>query len=297
MEDRIERPDTERRGGVLIALAAILVITAAWWALALWPSSSTESSWLARTQAACFGSKPGGLPDAGGWVLLIGEPLGMLLMAGIVWGRSLKRDMEWLARRASARFAALAMVGLTIAGIIMAGRRVAELKAMPTAEAFVVNDARAMTGRPAPAFALVDQEGHRTTLDAYRGRRVALTFAYGHCATACPLIVHKLLSARGEARADIPIVVVTVDPWRDTPAELPAIARAWQLGPADRVLSGRVADVERVLGLYGTRYRRNEQTGEVDHSTTTFIIDGTGIIVRRLIGTAFRTEDLDAGPR
>jgi cytochrome oxidase Cu insertion factor (SCO1/SenC/PrrC family) len=297
VEDRIDAPSPERRGGVLIALAAILAITAAWWALALWPSGSTGSSWLARTQAACFGSEPGGLPDAGGWVLLIGEPLGMLLMAGVVWGRSLRRDFEWIARSAAPRFAVLMMAALTVAGIVAAGRRVAELKAMPVAEEFVVNDSRLLTGRPAPAFALVDQQGRRAPLDAYRGGPLLLTFAYGHCATACPLIVHKLLTARTEARIDIPIVVVTVDPWRDTPAQLPAIARAWQLGPTDRVLSGRVADVERVLALYGTRYRRNEQTREVDHSTTTFIIDERGLVVGRLIGTAFGPGDLGAGLR
>ena len=297
MEDRIASPSSERRGGVLIALAAILVITAAWWALALWPSGSTGSSWLARTQAACFGSEPGGLPDAGGWVLLIGEPLGMLLMAGVVWGRSLRRDLEWIGRNMAPRLAVLAMAVLTAAGIVAAGRRVAELKAMPTAERFVVNDSRMMTGQPAPDFRLVDQRGERVTLDAYRTRPLLLTFAYGHCATACPLIVHKLLAARAEARIDLPIVVITVDPWRDTPAQLPAIARAWQLGTADRVLSGRVADVERVLALYGTRYRRNEQTGEVDHSTTTFIIDERGLVVGRLIGTAFGAGDLGAGLR
>lgn len=293
MEDRLAAPSSERRGGVLIALAVILVVTAAWWALALWPSSSTESSWLARTQAACFGSAPGGLPDAGGWVLLIGEPLGMLLMAGILWGRSLRQDLQWIGRSTTGRVVAAVMVALTAAGIITAGRRVAELRAMPAAESFVVNDARMMTGRPAPDFALIDQHGDLATLDRYRGRRVLLTFAYGHCSTACPLIVHKLLSARRENSDDIPIVVVTVDPWRDTPEQLPAIARGWQLGPADRVLSGRVAAVERVLASYGTRYRRNEQTGEVDHSTTTFVIDERGTIVRRLIGTAFRPEDLD----
>jgi protein SCO1 len=219
------------------------------------------------------------------------------LMAGILWGRSLQRDLQWAARSVPARAAVGLMGALTIAGVFIAGRRVAELRAMPAAETFVVNDARMMTGRPAPDFALVDQRGRGVTLDEYRGRPVLLTFAYGHCATACPLIVHKLLSVRGEARADLPIVVVTVDPWRDTPAQLPAITRVWGLTGDDRVLSGAVADVERVLASYGTRYQRNEKTGDVDHSTTSFIIDKRGVIARRLIGTAFGPGDLYTDPR
>ena len=59
------------------ALLLVLVITAAWWALALWPTGAAEPESLLRTRAACFGSTARGLPDARDWVLLIGEPLGM----------------------------------------------------------------------------------------------------------------------------------------------------------------------------------------------------------------------------
>src|SRR5688500_19433216 len=84
----------ERPGLALTALAAILVITAAWWALALWPAAA-EPEWLARTRAACFGSERGGLPDAGGWVLLVGEPIGMLVAPLAIGRRSPRRAIAW----------------------------------------------------------------------------------------------------------------------------------------------------------------------------------------------------------
>jgi len=79
---------TARGALALGALATILAITAAWWALALWPLAGAPA-WLARTREVCFGAAPGGLPDAGGWILLIGEPVGLVTVLAVVWGGAL----------------------------------------------------------------------------------------------------------------------------------------------------------------------------------------------------------------
>ena len=83
-----------RPGLALLTLVAIIAITAAWWALALWPVGASEPEWLLRTRAACFGSAPGGLPDAGGWVLLIGEPLGMTAFFLALWRHAVADDLR-----------------------------------------------------------------------------------------------------------------------------------------------------------------------------------------------------------
>ena len=59
----------------LSLLAAVGGITAAWWALALWPLDAGAPTWLVRTRFVCFGSSENGLPHAGGWIALIGEPI------------------------------------------------------------------------------------------------------------------------------------------------------------------------------------------------------------------------------
>ena len=45
-----------------------------------------------------------------------------------------------------------------------------------------------------PPIGLVDQRGDTVTLELFRGRPVIVAFAYAHCATECPLIVHDLLA-------------------------------------------------------------------------------------------------------
>jgi hypothetical protein len=39
------------------------------------------------TRAVCFGAARDELPNAGGWVLLVGQPLGMLGILLTAWGR------------------------------------------------------------------------------------------------------------------------------------------------------------------------------------------------------------------
>jgi hypothetical protein len=62
--------DARRARVALLALGAILVITASWWAMALWPVAASAPEWFLRTREVCFGATATGLPNAGGWLLL-----------------------------------------------------------------------------------------------------------------------------------------------------------------------------------------------------------------------------------
>ena len=66
------------------ALAAMGLVSVAWWALALWPASAATPEWLLRTREVCFGASRDTLPNAGGWILLIGEPITANLLIGLV---------------------------------------------------------------------------------------------------------------------------------------------------------------------------------------------------------------------
>jgi protein SCO1/2 len=287
VENRVADERHERPGGALIALAVILAITAAWWALALWPAGAMQPEWLARTRAACFGSARGGFPDAGGWILLIGEPLGMLGMLFSIWGRSLRSELRWVRRRPVRTFTLMSVATALLLVPVLLGIRTARvwvamkrISIGPGAVAHRVN-------RPAPTIELVDQGGERISLARFRGQMVLLTFAYGHCATVCPSIVNDIHAARRTAnRLDVPVVVLTLDPWRDTPERLPTLAKHWELRRDDRVLSGSVANVERVLDQLAIGRRRNETTGDIDHATAVMILDETGSIAWRVDGGA-----------
>jgi cytochrome oxidase Cu insertion factor (SCO1/SenC/PrrC family) len=87
-------------------------------------------------------------------------------------------------------------------------------------------------------------------------------------------------------------VVISLDPWRDTPAALPAIASMWELGADDRVLSGPVAEVERTLDALRVGRQRNTNTGDIVHSGTVMVLDARGHIVWRLDGGWGRISEL-----
>ena len=140
---------------------------------------------------------------------------------------------------------------------------------------------------------LTDQFGGRTPLAGLNRERVLVTFAFGHCGTVCPTLVHDLLAARGRRRhLTLPLVIVTLDPWRDTPERLPALAAQWGLAASDRILSGTVGEVEQSLDALGIARRRNEITGDIDHVGTVLLLDERGHIVWRVDGGWGRIEEL-----
>jgi len=279
-----------RPGLALTALLLILVITAAWWALALWPLGAAAPEWLVRTRAVCFGTGRTGLPDAGGWILLVGEPIGMIAALLLVWGESLRADLEHAARRVPGRLMIAAIPIALTGGAWAAWARVERAQGAAAAGIFATDaPLPRRTALVPPALALVDQHSRRTTLDDVRGRWAILTFAFGHCETMCPLIVQDVLRARREQAAlDVPVYVITLDPWRDTPERLGTLARAWQLGPHDRALSGSIAQVNATLDAWGIPRRRDERTGALDHGSTVVVIDPDGRVAWRIEGSPSR---------
>lgn len=286
--DRAPRPHV-----AVVALAAILAITAAWWALALWPLSADAPSWLLVTREVCFGASPTGLPNAGGWLLLTGEPLGMLGVLVVVWGGDLRAGLAAMNRRIPGRIASASVVLASVAGLGAAGWRVASASAPDPGEAFSLSAPLPRRGTaPAPALALLDQHGTTTDLASYRGRWVLVTFAFGHCEDICPIIVDHAKRARvDEGAEDVPLLVVTLDPWRDTPDRLPGLAKNWELGPEDRMLSGSVAEVNATLDAWRIARVRDENTGGISHGSTIVVVDPAGRAAWRVEGAPQRVRE------
>jgi protein SCO1 len=287
------RPRTVRPGAASLALLLIFAITAAWWALALWPAGAVEPAWLLRTRAACFGSAPGGLPDAGGWILLIGEPIGMLGVLLVVWGGALRDDLRRMRADRRWRRITVAVALVVLLAMVALGRRMAFATGLGTAPPATLRGTVTLIDVDASAFVLTDQHGRRTLPTDFQGRPVLLTFAFSHCTTVCPTIVHDVRVARAAAnRPEVPLLILTLDPWRDTPARLPSLASRWELGPEDRVLSGSVEEVERALDALGVGRRRDTATGDIVHAGTVMALNERGHVVWRLDGGWERMQDL-----
>jgi protein SCO1/2 len=226
-----------------------------------------------------------------------------------VWGRPLADALGSVARRRAGRILLAALAVATGAGAWAVTDRVAaaarfERALAPAAEPLPEHYPR--TADPAPPLRLVDARGEPFDLARLRGRPVLLTFAYGHCVTVCPLLVDALREARASYPGPAPpAVVVTLDPWRDTPRALPGLARAWKLDAAagETLLSGPADEVRAVAQAYEVGFARDERTGEITHAGITFVLDPQGRIAYRFLGPpahwlveAARRLEADARP-
>ena len=169
--------------------------------------------------------------------------------------------------------------------------RVRSLYAQPGEELLTSELGSAVrTDRPAPSLRLVDQFGRRRDLREFKGRSVIVTFAYAHCETVCPVLVRNALTAqkqlRGRARTAPVVLIVTLDPARDTPARLPTIAQQWALGADAYVLSGPAGDVEDVLDEWQIARTTDATDGSVTHAAILNIIKPDGRVGYEVVGAA-----------
>jgi protein SCO1 len=291
-------PGLDREEGIALAgLAGLLVTTVAWWALALWPVQGGPE-WLERTRYVCFGVADSGLPDAGGWIGLVAGPLGMLVILLAGWRRGVSQ-LLLRARSSAPTAAALGAMVLTVL-LLLGGAtvRVRTATAAPAdaAEAGLPPDTYPRVDLPTPVMVLTGQDGSSVDLAEFRGVPVLVTFAFAHCSTICPVIVRQTLDAQamlGEEGIRAVVLIVTLDPWRDTPSRLPAMASSWSLPAGDAwILSGPVAEVEAVLDGWNVPRTRDLTTGEVVHPSLAYVVDGAGTIAYAATGGARTLAEL-----
>jgi len=285
-----------RHRASLAALAAILLITLAWWALALWPLPAQAPPALLRARTICFGTADNGLPSGIGWMMLIGEPIMItLLLVSVTGSTTIREGLRGVARNRAGRAGLRAVFIVGVVAFAAAGARVAYALGVgsPPVARTTGEVPVARLDRPAPALTLMDQRGAMVTLAELRGRPALVTFAYAHCKTVCPLVVAEVLRARNRLADQKPtVVVVTLDPWRDTPSRLSAVAEQWRLPTDAHVLSGSVQDLEAALDRWGVVRTRNLRTGEVTHAQVVYILDRMGKVAYSTTADAEVIEQL-----
>jgi protein SCO1/2 len=132
-----------------------------------------------------------------------------------------------------------------------------------------------------------DQQDLSLTLRDLTGRPRIVALVYTSCAHACPRILHDMKRIEGELRAegiDAGLVMVSIDPERDTPARLAEYARATLLDPNDwTLLTGTADGVLELAALLGVRYRRVGDS-EYEHANVITLLDAEGRIRHRQVG-------------
>jgi protein SCO1 len=135
-----------------------------------------------------------------------------------------------------------------------------------------------------PEIHLVDQHGATVSLAALKGKPVLIDFIYTTCASACPLLTARFAQVAdklgGELGSGITMVSITIDPERDHPAQLLEYAKTHSANRGGwLLLTGKPADVESVLAIYGLK-RHRESDGTIDHVTTSYLLGRDGKQIR-----------------
>jgi protein SCO1/2 len=196
-----------------------------------------------------------------------------------------------------------ACAALVTLGAVAAGARVATLARVDggaeiAAQGSISVDATLVPrlDRPAPALGLVDQHGARIELADLRGRPALVTFAFAHCEAVCPALVSQALAVQRRAREqgdEAPrLAIVTLDPWRDTPARLSALAAGWGLGDDAAVLSGSPGEVNAVLDAWRVPRERDSTTGQLAHPALVYVLDADTRVAFAANGDARTLEAL-----
>jgi protein SCO1 len=140
---------------------------------------------------------------------------------------------------------------------------------------------------PAADFTLTSDEGQIVHLGDYRGKVVLLYFGYTFCPDMCPTTmaaVRKALRLLGPQADQIQLLMVTVDPERDTPAKLHEYLDFFD--PRFVGLIGNLDDVRRIAASFGAKFMRHTGTDNtgylIDHTAEVTVIDPKGNVILRL---------------
>lgn len=135
--------------------------------------------------------------------------------------------------------------------------------------------------KPAADFTLVGAGGKEVKLSDYRGKLVVLYYGYTFCPDVCPTTlaeVTKAVQALGKKAADVQVIMVTVDPERDTPERMAEYMAFFN--PSFVGLSGAPDQIAEAATPFGIYYQKNEGTPAsgylVDHTATVNVLDREG---------------------
>ena len=152
-------------------------------------------------------------------------------------------------------------------------------------------------GQPVPDFTLTDQANEATRLSQFKGKVVALTFAYSRCPNPnyCFRLSNNLsiLERRFHAQGGSNLILITVviDPDHDQGQALAKFADTWKADPkAWRFLTGSLDEVSNVAELFGMGFWNDE--GFLAHTFHTVVIDRDGKLAANIEGNQFTARQL-----
>jgi protein SCO1/2 len=135
---------------------------------------------------------------------------------------------------------------------------------------------------PSYNFTLTSSSGD-VSLSDYRGKLVVMYFGYTFCPDICPATlanVGQALRDLGSRADDIQVIMVSLDPERDTPEKLSDYVN--QFHPSMIGITGTKEKLDEVASLYGIFYQKAEGSDAtrylIDHTATLLVLDREGYL-------------------
>ena len=133
-------------------------------------------------------------------------------------------------------------------------------------------------GRTIGDFHLLDESGQPFSSAQLQGRPTLLYFGFTHCPDVCPTTLAKLAQVKKTAGlSGLRVLLVTVDPERDTPSVLSQYVHAFD--PQFIGLTGDAGAIRKLAADFGVAMARVELPGgdyTMDHSAAVFLLDDHG---------------------
>jgi len=132
-------------------------------------------------------------------------------------------------------------------------------------------------------FELVDQDGRTITDRDMKGRPFLVFFGFTNCPDVCPTTlfeVSEVLRALGPDADKVNALFVTVDPERDTPAQLKDYISSFD--PHLRALTGdpaAIAAITRAYRVYAKKVPQENGEYTMDHTAIVYLMDKDGRFV------------------
>jgi protein SCO1/2 len=158
-----------------------------------------------------------------------------------------------------------------------------------------------ITGAPyGHTLELTDHTGKPRRLEDFRGKAVVLFFGFTHCPDICPTTLADIAAAVKSLGPDaerVQVLMVSVDPERDTPGALAKYVTAFD--PRFLGLRGDLSATQKVAKEFKIYFEKRKQGGSytVDHSAQSYVIDPQGrlrLLVRHDRISADLASDLRA---
>jgi len=130
-------------------------------------------------------------------------------------------------------------------------------------------------------FQLVDQNGAPATEKILKGKWSAVFFGFTYCPDVCPGTLQGLAAATeqlGPKAKDLQIVFISIDPERDTPAQMKAYLSADYVPKSTIGLTGSQEQVAAAAKAYKGYYAKvgSGPGYTMDHSTAIYLMDPKG---------------------